>query len=368
MNFPITRMRRLRKSPEIRDIFKETKLNKEDLIYPIFIKEGLEDGKKEAISTMPGEYRYSIDDAVKYGKELEKKGLKSIIIFGIPLESTKDNIGSPAFARDGIVQRSIKRFKKETNLVVITDVCLCQYTSHGHCGVFYDGTDDENNNNGFDDESDYESGNEFNDEFDKDINATMDQIIPKKDNYKILNDETLKYLAKVALSHARAGADIVAPSDMMDGRVGVIRETLEKNGFKDTIIMSYSAKYASSFYLPFREAVCSAPSCGDRKSYQMDPTNSTEAIREAELDMVEGADVLMVKPALAYLDIIKILKEEFDLPIVAYNVSGEYSMIKSGIEAGYLTEDAIFESVISIKRAGADLILTHFAPYLLDIL
>ncbi|MEA4957433.1 Delta-aminolevulinic acid dehydratase [bioreactor metagenome] len=327
MNFPITRMRRLRKSPEIRDIFRETKINKEDLIYPIFIKEGIENGEKEPISTMPGEYRYSIDDAVEFGKSLEKKGLKSIIIFGMPLEETKDEIGSPAFSDEGIVQKSIRKFKEETNLVVISDVCLCQYTSHGHCGILNEGIDD---------------------------------------TIEILNDETLDYLAEVALSHAEAGADIVAPSDMMDGRVMAIRDILDKNGHENTLIMSYSAKYASSFYAPFREAVCSAPSCGDRKSYQMDPANSREAIRESELDIVEGADVLMVKPALAYLDIIKSLKKEFDLPLAAYNVSGEYSMIKAGIEAGYLTEDAIIESLISIKRAGADLILTHFVPDVLD--
>ena len=327
MNFPITRMRRLRKSSEIRDIFRETKLNKEDLIYPIFVKEGLANGKKEPIATMPDEYRYSIDDAVEFGKSLEKKGLKSIIIFGMPLEDKKDEIGSPAFEKDGVVQKTIKRFKKETNLVVISDVCLCQYTSHGHCGVL----------------------EEKNDE-----------------SFEILNDESLEYLAKVALSHAEAGADIVAPSDMMDGRVIAIREILDENGFENTIIMSYSAKYASSFYAPFRDAVSSAPSCGDRKTYQMDPANLREAIREAELDMFEGSDVLMVKPALPYLDIIKSLKEEFNIPIAAYNVSGEYSMIKAGIEAGYLTEDVILETLFSMKRAGADLILTRFAKDILD--
>jgi porphobilinogen synthase len=329
MNFPITRMRRLRKSPEIRDIFRETVLTKEDLICPVFVKEGLKNGEKEEIKTMPDEYRYSVDDAVQCGIELEKKGLKSIIIFGMPLENEKDEIGSPAFAEDGIVQRTIKAFKEKTNLVVISDVCLCQYTSHGHCGLLK------------------ENDKEF-------------------EEFEVLNDETLDYLAKVALTHAEAGADIVAPSDMMDGRVGAIRATLDNVGYENTLIMSYSAKYASSFYTPFREAVSSAPSCGDRKSYQMDPANEREAIREAELDMLEGADVLMVKPALAYLDIIKSLKEEFDLPIAAYNVSGEYSMIKAGIKSGYLTEDAIMESLISIKRAGADLILTHFAKDILD--
>ncbi len=298
--------------------------------------------KKEPISTMPDEFRYSVDDAVEFGKLLEKKGLKSIIIFGMPLEETKDEIGSPAFSDDGIVQKTIRKFKKETNLIVISDVCLCQYTSHGHCGIFSEFAD-----KGFDG-------------LNKDI---ADNI---SDSFEILNDETLDYLAEVALSHAEAGADIVAPSDMMDGRVMAIRDILDKNGHENTPIMSYSAKYASSFYAPFREAVCSSPGCGDRKSYQMDPANSKEAIRESELDLIEGADILMVKPALAYLDIIKSLKEEFDLPLAAYNVSGEYSMIKAAIEAGYLTEDAIFESLLSIKRAGADLILTHFAPYVLD--
>ncbi|MCL2156944.1 MAG: porphobilinogen synthase [Methanobrevibacter sp.] len=332
MNFPITRMRRLRQSPQIRDIVRETKLNPEDLIYPIFVKEGLKDEEKEEIATMPDEYRYSLDDAVEFAKKLEKKGLKSIIIFGIPLESKKDNIGSPAFDDKGIVQKAIRKMKEETNLIIISDVCLCQYTSHGHCGILKSGID---------------------------INDSGETI-------EVLNDETLKYLAKVALSHANAGADIVAPSDMMDGRVAAIRETLDKNDFENVLIMSYSAKYASTFYAPFREAVCSAPSCGDRKTYQMDPANSIEAIREAELDIVEGADILMVKPALAYLDIIKSLDDNFLLPIAAYNVSGEYSMIKAGIKLGYLEEEAIMESLLSIKRAGADLIITHFAPYVLD--
>lgn len=332
MNFPTTRMRRLRKNPQIRDMVRETKLNSEDLIYPIFVKEGLKSGEKEPVATMPDEYRYSIDDAVKCAKKLEKKGLKSIIIFGIPIDSKKDYIGSSAFDEEGIVQKTIKRLKEETNLVVITDVCLCQYTIHGHCGIIKD----------------------------------MNDLNDSNESVEILNDETLEYLAKVALSHANAGADIVAPSDMMDGRVVAIREILDKNGYEDILIMPYSAKYASAFYTPFREAVCSTPSCGDRKSYQMDPANSIEAIREAELDIVEGADFLLIKPALTYLDIIKSLNDNFDLPIAAYNVSGEYSMIKTGIASGYLEEEAIMESLLSIKRAGADLILTHFAPYVLD--
>ncbi|MCL2116307.1 MAG: porphobilinogen synthase [Methanobrevibacter sp.] len=332
MNFPTTRMRRLRQNPQIRDMVRETKLNPEDLIYPIFIKEGLKNGEKEAIATMPDEYRYSIDDAVSYVKKLENKGLTSIIIFGIPLNHKKDNIGSPAFDEDGIVQKAIKKMKEETNLVIISDVCLCQYTDHGHCGIIKE----------------------------------MDNINDSSESLEVLNDETLDYLAKVALSHANAGADIVAPSDMMDGRVATIRKTLDKNGYENVLIMSYSAKYASTFYTPFREAACSTPSSGDRKSYQMDPANSIEAIREAELDVFEGADILLIKPALAYLDIIKSLHDNFNLPIAAYNVSGEYSMIKAGINSGYLVEEAIMESLLSIKRSGANLILTHFAPYVLD--
>ena len=334
MEFPITRMRRLRKNSNMRDIVRETKLNKEDLIYPIFIKEDLKKGQIEPISTMPNEFRYSIDDGVEYAKELENKGLKSIIIFGIPLDETKDEVGSPAFKSDGIVQKAIKRIKEETNLIVISDVCLCQYTSHGHCGLIKDC-----------------------------INKDLDD---SDDGIEILNDVSLGYLAKVALSHAKAGADIVAPSDMMDGRVQAIRKILDENDYEDTMIMSYSAKFASAFYAPFREAACSTPGKGNRKSYQMDPANTREAIRECELDVYEGADFLMVKPALAYLDIIKTIKEEFNLPLATYNVSGEYSMIMAGIKEGYLTEDAIMESLLSIKRAGADLIITNFAPYVLD--
>ena len=282
MNFPITRMRRYRKNSKIRDIVRETKLNKEDLIYPI-------------ISTMPGEYRYSLNDCVEYAKELEAKGLKSIIVFGIPSPEKKDAIGSPAFASTGIVQRTVRKLKEETDLVIITDVCLCQYTSHGHCGLI-----------------------EKNDDTDF--------------GFEILNDESLEYLA----------------------------------GYYNTMIMSYSVKFASSFYYPFREAACSSPSAGNRKSYQMDPANALEAIREAELDVIEGADFLMVKPALPYLDIIKTIKDEFPMPLVTYNVSGEYSMIMAAIENGYLSEEAIMESLLSIKRAGADLIITNFASYALD--
>lgn len=335
MNYPTIRMRRLRKNANIREIVRETKVNKEDLIYPIYFKESLKGDEKEEIPTMPNQFRYSIESGVEYAKKLEAKGLKSIIVFGIPNEDTKDDIGSPAFREDGIVQKAIKALKENTNLIVIGDVCLCQYTSHGHCGLI----------------KEYEDG---------DIEDNTD------DGVKILNDPSLKYLAKTAVSQAKAGADIVAPSDMMDGRVEAIRNELDANGFEDVMIISYSAKFASSFYAPFRDAADSAPGKGNRKSYQMDPANGREAIRECELDLIEGADMLMVKPALPYLDIITKVKDEFDLPLVTYNVSGEYSMLVAAIDKGYLTEESIMESLVSIKRAGADLIITYFAPFVLD--
>lgn len=328
MVFPVTRMRRYRKNSKIRDIVRETRLDKEDLIYPIFFKEELEGDEKEPIESMPGEYRYSLNAGIEFAKQLEEKGLKSIIVFGVPLPESKDEVASPDYSSTGIVQRAIHELKKQTDLVVIGDVCLCQYTSHGHCGLIKENDDTD-------------------------------------DGVEILNDESLKYIAKVAVSYAKAGVDIVAPSDMMDGRVDAIRTALDENGFYNVMIMSYSAKYASAFYEPFRAAADSSPTCGNRKSYQMDPANALEAIRECELDVIEGADFLMVKPALPYLDIIKTIREEFTLPLVSYNVSGEYSMIMAAIEKGFLTENAILESLISIKRAGSDLIITNFASYVL---
>lgn len=320
MQFPTRRMRRLRKTPQIRKILRETTLQAEDFIYPLFIKEELEEGAGEPIDTMPGQYRYSLEDAVDEAKRLEKKGLQSVLLFGMPEE--KDEMGTAAYAKDGIVQQTVRRLKAETNLVVFTDVCLCQYTSHGHCGIV--------------------------------------------EGSEIVNDESLRLLAKTALSHAEAGADIVAPSDMLDGRVGVIRKMLDDGGFQNTLIMSYAAKYASSFYAPFRDAVCSEPSFGDRKTHQMNPSNVEEALLETEMDLEEGADIVMVKPAMAYLDVINRVKETFQVPTAAYQVSGEYSMLKAGIEAGYLTEDSIYESLLSIKRAGADLIISHFVPEFLE--
>ena len=328
MVFPVTRMRRYRKNSKIRDIVRETKLDKEDLIYPIFFKEELQGDEKEPIESMPGEYRYSLNAGIEFAKQLEEKGLKSIIVFGVPLPESKDEVASPDYSSTGIVQRAIRELKKQTDLGVICDECLCQYTSHGYCGLIKENDDTD-------------------------------------DGVEILNDESLEYLAKVAVSYAKAGVDIVAPSDMMDGRVDAIRTALDENGFYNVMIMSYSAKYASAFYEPFRAAADSSPTHGNRKSYQMDPANALEAIRECELDVIEGADFLMVKPALPYLDIIKTIREEFTLPLVSYNVSGEYSMIMAAIEKGFLTENAILESLISIKRAGSDLIITNFASYVL---
>lgn len=322
MEFPTKRMRRLRKSPQIRDILRETRLHSSDLIYPIFVSEKLEGGEREAIDTMPGQYRYSVDDAVSEASRLEDEGLSAVLLFGMP--STKDELASSAYDPDGAVQRTVRRLKEETELVVMTDVCLCQYTTHGHCGIVIDG--------------------------------------------EVVNDETLDVLARIALSHAEAGADVVAPSDMMDGRVAAIRQALDDAGFSDTLIMSYAVKYASAFYAPFRDAVSSAPAFGDRRSYQMDPANVSEALMEAQLDLEEGADILMVKPALAYLDVIGAVKDRFRVPLAAYNVSGEYSMLRAAIDNGYLTEEAIYESILSIKRAGADLIISHFAPELLGVI
>jgi len=313
--FPVTRLRRLRKNAAVREMFRETHLHKSDFIYPLFVVEG--SGVKSEISSMPGQFQMSIDNIVRECEELQELGLNSILLFGIPAE--KDEVGSGAYDENGIIQKALRSIKKEfPDIVVITDVCLCEYTSHGHCGVI--------------------------------------------ENGDVQNDATLDLLVKEALSHTRAGADMIAPSDMMDGRVGAIRAALNKNGFADTPIMAYSAKYSSAFYGPFREAAESAPQFGDRKSYQMDPPNSDEAMREIALDIQEGADIVMIKPALSYLDIIRGVKDEFNMPIAAYNVSGEYSMIKAAAANGWLDgERVMLEVLTSIKRAGADVIITYFA-------
>jgi len=311
----IHRPRRLRKTKAIRNLVRETKLSREDLIYPIFVVEG--EKIKEEIPSMPGNFHLSIDKLLAEVKEVVDLGILGIILFGIP--DQKDEIGSTAWEEDGIIQRACRKIKEAyPELLIITDVCLCQYTSHGHCGTLEEGC--------------------------------------------LLNDPTIENLAKVAISHAQAGADMVAPSDMMDGRVGAIREGLDQHGYEDIAIISYSAKYASAFYGPFRDAAHSAPQEGDRKSYQMDPANSEEALREIQLDVEEGADIIMVKPALSYLDIIRRAKDNFTLPIAAYNVSGEYAMIKAAAQKGWLDEKiAVLEMLTSIKRAGAEIIITYCA-------
>ena len=316
------RMRRLRDNKLTRSMIRETYLSKNDLIYPIFVVEG-NDIKRE-ISSMPDCYHYSVDRIKEEINELTSLGINYLMIFGVPDE--KDEFGSAAYYEDGIVQRAIKEIKRiNPDMYVITDVCMCEYTSHGHCGII-----------GHD--------------------------------HKVLNDETLPYISSIALSHVKAGADMVAPSDMMDFRIESIRKTLDENGFSNIPIMAYSAKYESAFYGPFREAAGSAPQFGDRKSYQMDIANSDEALREISLDIEEGADIIMVKPALSYLDVIRRAKDNFNIPIAAYNVSGEYSMIKNAIKNGILSEKAIYESVLSIKRAGANIILTYFAKDIAKIL
>jgi len=318
----IIRPRRLRRTSTIRRMVKETCIRVDDLIFPIFVKHGK--GEREPIPSMVGHYQLSVDELVKEAEEVWSLGIPGIILFGLP--RVKDKLGSEAYARDGIVQKAVAAVKERVpELVVLTDVCLCQYTDHGHCGIIEDG--------------------------------------------RIDNDATLDILSRVAISHAEAGADFVSPSDMMDGRVRAIRETLERDGFKDTGILSYAVKYASSFYGPFREAADSKPQFGDRKSYQMDPANAREAIKEALLDIEEGADIIMVKPALPYLDIIHQVRARIHLPVAAYNVSGEYAMVKAADQRGWIDgEEVMMEMLLSIKRAGADLILTYFAKDVAKIL
>ncbi len=322
MYYPDYRPRRMRKSENLRRMVRETKLSVDDFVYPLFAVTGK--GVKKPIGSMPGNYQMSVDHLVKEVKAVKDMGIPAVLLFGIP--DKKDELASGAFAKDGIIQKAVKEIKdKAPDILIITDVCLCEYTSHGHCGML-----------------------------DKD---------------DVDNDATLEVLAETAVSHARAGADMVAPSAMMDGQIAAIREGLDESGFETVPIMAYSAKYASCFYGPFREAAESAPQFGDRRAYQMDPANSDEAIREISLDVNEGADIIMVKPALPYLDIIRRAREEFDLPIAAYNVSGEFAMIKAAANMGWLDgERAMMESLTAIKRAGADIILTYFAKEAAEIL
>jgi porphobilinogen synthase len=313
--FPATRLRRLRRTGALRSLVRETRLDAADLVYPLFV--GPESMRNEEL---PALGRFSVDDLPREAEELLGLGISSVILFGIPEE--KDDEGSGAYAADGIVQRALRALRERyPDLVLITDVCLCEYTSHGHCGVIEDG--------------------------------------------EVANDATLELLSRTAVSHAEAGADVVAPSDMMDGRVAALRAALDEGGFVDTPIISYAAKYASAFYGPFREAAESAPSFGDRRGYQMDPANVREALRECDLDVAEGADVLMVKPALPNLDVLRAVRERFDLPVAAYNVSGEYAMVKVAAARGWMDErQAATESLTAIKRAGADFVVTYWAKEL----
>jgi len=322
MRFPRYRPRRLRANERFRRLIRETTVTIDDLIYPLFVRPGK--GVRNPISSMPDCYQFSIDELIKEAKEIDTLGIPGIILFGIP--DKKDEMATEAYATDGIVQTAVRALKDAApDLLIITDVCLCEYTSHGHCGLVKDGV--------------------------------------------ILNDPTLELLARQALSHCKAGADMVAPSDMMDGRVKAIRESMDKEGYSHMPIMAYSAKYASTFYGPFREAAESPPQFGDRKTYQMDPANTDEALREVALDLEEGADIVMVKPALSYLDIIYRVKEQFGVPVAAYNVSGEYAMVRGAARLGWIDGEGVMEEVLlSIKRAGADIILTYFAKEMAKIL
>ena len=314
--FPTVRLRRTRQNEKLRGLVRETHLSVDQLIYPLFIAEGIHE--PQAISSMPGIVQWPLEGLGREAERIANLGIPAVLLFGIPNE--KDEVGSEAYNDQGIIQHAIHRIKAEVpELLVITDVCLCEYTSHGHCGVIHNGM--------------------------------------------VQNDESLKLLSQMALSHVEAGADIVAPSDMMDGRVGAIRSTLDEHGFTQSPIMAYSAKFASGFYGPFREAAGSAPQFGDRRAYQMDPANAREALREVALDIAEGADIVMVKPAMAYMDVIRQVRDSCDLPIAAYNVSGEFSMIKAAAQNGWIDERRVaMEILTGIRRAGADIIITYFAP------
>lgn len=322
MKYPLTRLRRLRQSDELRQLVRETSLSPSDFIAPLFVMHGT--GIKEEISSMPGQYRFSVDTLVEECRRLHQLGVLGVMFFGIP--EHKDATGSEAYDHNGIVQQAIRAVKEAIpSLITIADICMCEYTDHGHCGIIH--------------------------------------------GHEVCNDETLEYLSRQAVSFAEAGVDMVAPSDMMDGRILHMRQALDKAGFTNLPIMSYAAKFASAFYGPFRDAADSAPSFGDRRAYQMDPANGRESLREIEADIEEGADIIMVKPALPYLDVIRMASERYDLPIAAYQVSGEYSMIKAAAANGWIDESRIIlESLLSIKRAGAKIILTYFAGEACELL
>jgi len=314
--FPTVRLRRTRQNEKLRGLVRETHLSVDQLIYPLFIAEGISEPRE--IASMPGIVQWPLEHLGREAERIVELGIPAVLLFGIPAE--KDEEGSQAYDAQGIIQQAIRRLKAETpDLLVITDVCLCEYTSHGHCGLIHNGT--------------------------------------------VQNDESLELLARMALTHVEAGADLVAPSDMMDGRVGAIRRTLDEQGFSSTPIMAYSAKFASAFYGPFREAAGSTPQFGDRRAYQMDPANAREALREVDLDIAEGADIVMVKPAMAYMDVIRQVRDRCNLPIAAYNVSGEFAMIKAAAQNGWIDERRVTMEVLTgIRRAGADMIITYFAP------
>ncbi|MFZ0033850.1 MAG: porphobilinogen synthase, partial [Sedimentisphaerales bacterium] len=345
--FPKIRLRRLRSSATTRRLVRETSLSVDNIVYPLFVREG--ENLKEPIKSMTGCFHFSPDTIAAEAAEVAALGIPAVLLFGLPAK--KDQTGSHAWAENGVVQRSIREIKKAVpDLLVITDVCLCAYTSHGHCGVIEKKLTTEN------------AENAEMKQIKKNIYSAGSANSAVKQFGNIDNDATCELLAKVALSHAYAGADIVAPSDMMDGRVKYIREALEQNGFHDVAIMSYAAKFASAFYGPFRDAAESAPAFGDRKTYQADPANARQALAEIALDIKEGADIVIVKPALCFLDIIYRARQRFDCPIAAYNVSGEYMMLNSAADAGLLDkEQAMMETLYSIKRAGADIIITYFA-------
>jgi porphobilinogen synthase len=334
MNFPVTRLRRLRRNEAMRNLVRETRLTPDAFVYPLFVCPG--EGVRKEVRSMPGVFNLSVDEAVKEAREVKSLGIPSVILFGLP--ESKDEKATGAWAEDGIVQRAARAIKAEVpDLLLMGDVCLCEYMSHGHCGIIRkaNGT--------------------------RSVGAAAATTIGV-DDYEIVNDASLEILAKTAVSQAKAGMDIIAPSDMMDGRIEAIREALDTEGFENIPVLSYAAKYASGFYGPFREAADSAPQFGDRRSYQMDPANAREAMREIELDLAEGADMIMVKPAISYLDIIAKARELFDVPIAAYQVSGEYAMIEAAAKNGWIDRDRVMmESLLSIRRAGASIILTYFA-------
>src|SRR6267154_4078271 len=332
MSFPVTRLRRMRQTESLRSLVRETRLTPTGFIYPLFVCPG--EGVRKEISSMPGVFNISVDEAVKEAREAKSLGLGGIILFGLP--EKKDEVATGAWAEDGIVQRAARAIKSQVpDLLIMGDVCLCEYMSHGHCGIV---------------------------KVEPQSLGAAAAAPPATTQYEIVNDATLELLARTSVSLARAGVDIIAPSDMMDGRVGAIRKALDEAGFENTPILSYAAKFASGFYGPFREAADSAPQFGDRRSYQMDPANIREAMREIDLDVAEGADMIMVKPALPYLDVIAAAHARFDLPLAAYQVSGEYAMIEAAARNGWIERDRVMmESLVAIRRAGASIIVTYYA-------